>query len=101
MDLQPSPPPRRPRPQAPDRSPQRAEQPGWVLHLALLLLLLVALLGARAAQAHGLARRLGRPPRGLGCLLRSLGGPLGDLSGRSHVLADRPTGSVVQATRPT
>src|SRR5215208_2981238 len=35
MDLQPSPPPRRPQPPAPDRSPQRAEQPAWVVQLAL------------------------------------------------------------------
>src|SRR3954447_12621240 len=34
MDLQPSPPARRPQPQDPDRPPQRAEQRGWVLQLA-------------------------------------------------------------------
>jgi hypothetical protein len=33
MDLQPSPPTRRPQPQAAHRSPRRAEQPGWVLQL--------------------------------------------------------------------
>src|SRR5215210_8252456 len=33
MGLQPSPPTRRPQPQATDRPPHRAEQPGWVLHL--------------------------------------------------------------------
>ena len=33
LDLQPSPTTRRPQPQAAHRSPQRAEQPGWVLHL--------------------------------------------------------------------
>src|SRR5215211_1637921 len=33
MDLQPSPPTRRPQPQAAHRPLQRAEQPGWVLQL--------------------------------------------------------------------
>src|SRR3954463_15273457 len=35
MDLQPSPTPRRPQPQAAHRSPRRAEQPAWELHLGL------------------------------------------------------------------
>src|SRR5512133_1068125 len=34
MDLQPSPPTRRPQPQAAHRTPPRAEQPAWVLQLA-------------------------------------------------------------------
>src|SRR5918996_2080797 len=36
LDLQPSPPTRRPQPQAAHSPPTRAEQPGWVLHLGSL-----------------------------------------------------------------
>src|SRR4051795_13285175 len=62
MDLQPSPTPRRPQPQAAHRSPRRAEQPAWELHLAVgarrLLLAGDLLVGRHPDVALG-RRRLG------------------------------------------
>src|SRR4051794_27200472 len=56
MDLQPSPPTRRPQPQDPDRPPQRAEQPGWALQLA------ARNPSARRTTLRGLRRRIGGRP---------------------------------------
>src|SRR3954451_3563247 len=56
MDLQPSPATRRPQPQDPDRPPDRAEQRGWVLQLALHPHVGVL---ARAVEAPAAPGRLG------------------------------------------